>query len=279
MVSVLSLLCCPVCRGNILPDMRCAGCGEQFRLEKGVYRMVSPKVTVFDGCWNEDDWLEEYDPAKDEIGKTYRDKLNDETRKARDVWGDRFRERLSGLKGNVMDIATGMGGSLHGLLTSGGDCLPIATDICAGVMVYARARLRAKYGITREFAAVATDVRRLSFRDGVMDAAVTLAGLQEIKGTLDAAREISRVMKPGGRLIAQAALFGRDSPSAKRAEGFGGLRGVIKELLMEDLAAAGFSDIRIDIVSQGVLGPVQTDRTPVPGDTMYYGIVEAVIRK
>lgn len=279
MNSILSLLCCPVCKGGLLPDLRCAGCGEQFRFEKGVYRLVSPKVTVHDGCWNDEDFEEEYAPGQDidENGKSYSDYLNEETRKARDVWTEKFQDRLTGLKGNVFDIATGQGGAMRMLLQSEGDFLPIATDLCGAAMVYARAHLRAKHGITREFAAVATDVRHLAFKDGVMDTAITLAGLQEIKGTLEASREIRRVMKPGGRLLALAAYFDADSPSARRAESFGGLRGVIKELLTEDLAAAGFREIRLETVSRGVLAPNPRDRTPVAGDTMYYGILEAVV--
>ncbi len=271
------MLCCPVCRGELLKTLRCAGCGEQFRFEKGIYRLVSPRVSVLDGCWNDDDFAEEYAPGQDidENGKSYSDYLNEETKQARALWTQKFKERLTGLKGNVMDIATGQGGAMRMLLESKGDFLPIGTDLCGSVMGYARAHLKAKYGITREFAAVNTDVRHLAFKDGVIDTAITLAGLQEIKGTLEASREIRRVMKPGGKLLALAAYFDAGSPSAKRAEGFGGLRGVIKELLMGDLAAADFKDIRVETVSQAVLAPNPRDRTPVAGDTMYYGILEA----
>lgn len=279
--SILPLLCCPVCRGELSASLLCAGCGERFRVEKDVYRLVSTKVSELDACWDESDWPEEYDPAKeqdkDENGKVYSDYLNEETRKARDLWSDKFKERLGMLSGNVMDIATGQGGAMRSLLESKGDFLPIATDMCAGVMVYARSLLREKYGLTRGFAAVATDIRHLALKDGVIDAAVTLAGLQEIKGTAEVSAEIHRVMKPGGRLLALVALFDKDSASARRAEGFGGLRGVINELLIEDLEAAGFKNVRIDIVSQAVLAANPRDRTPVAGDIMYYGILEAFV--
>jgi len=279
MRSILPLLCCPVCRSGLNSALRCTGCGEQFRVERDVYRLVSPKVSVLDGCWGDEEWEDDYVPGddKDESGKAYSDYLNEETKTARKLWTEKFRQRLGGLSGNVMDIATGKGGSLQLLLESGGDFLPIATDICGGVMAYARTLLRKKHGITREFAAVATDIRHLALKDGVIDAAVTLAGLQEIKGTAQASAELHRVMKPGGRLITMVALFDKDSPSARRAESFGGLRSVIKELLSEDLAAAGFRDIRVDIVSRAVLAPNPRDRTPVAGDTMYYGILEAAV--
>lgn len=278
MIAIAPLLCCPVCRGELDQAFRCRGCGEQFAFKDDIYRLVSPKVTDMKEFTGDKDWDGEYKPGVDvdENGKRYSDYLNEETKKAREVWTDRFKERLGELKGNVMDIATGPGSNMRYLLESGGDFTPIGTDVSPEILRYARGRLRVEYGLTREFAAVATDIRRLAFKDGVMDAAVTLAGLQEVTGAREASAEIRRVMKPGARLLAMVCFFDRDSASARRAEQFGGLRGVIKEMLLEDMAAAGFKGLRMDLVSQGVLAPNPRDRTPVAGDTMYYGLLEGL---
>lgn len=280
MVSVDDIICCPVCRGGLDAELRCRGCGEGFALKDGIYRLVSPKVSDLTEFTGDKDWDGEYKPGGDldENGKTYSDYLNEETKAARDAWAARFRERLGALSGNVMDIATGPGSNMRYLLESGGDFRPIATDIFPAELRYARGRLAAEHGIKREFAAVATDIRHLAFRAGVMDAATTLAGLQEVAGAGAAAVEIRRVMKPGGRLLAMSCGYDRDSASARRAEGFGHLRGVIKELLIEDLAAAGFVNISAERVSKGVLAPNPRDRTPVAGDMMYYDIVEAFVK-
>ncbi len=280
MISVNDIICCPVCRGGLDAELRCRGCGERFALEDGIYRLVSLKVSDMTEFTGDKDWDGEYKPGvdQDENGKTYSDYLNEETKAARDAWAARFRERLGALRGNVLDIATGPGSNLRYLLESGGDFRPIATDIFPEELRYARGRLAAEHGIKREFAAVATDIKHLAFRAGVMDAATTLGGLQEVSNSGAAAAEIRRVMKSGARLLAMTCAYARDSASARRAEGFGHLRGVIQELLIEDLAAAGFVNISAERVARGVLAANPRDLTPVAGDVMYYDIIEAFVK-
>lgn len=90
----------------------------------------------------------------------------------------------------VLDLAAGTAVSTMELARSGAWC--VAADFSVGMLAAGAGRLVPK---------VAADATRLPFGDGVFDAVTISFGLRNVIDHAAALREMSRVTRPGGRLV------------------------------------------------------------------------------
>ena len=116
----------------------------------------------------------------------------------------------------VLDLAAGTAVSTVELGESGATC--IAADFSLGML---------KAGADRDVPKVAADALALPFADGSFDAATISFGLRNVQEVPLALAELSRVLKPGGRL----AICEFSTPT------FGPFRTVYMEYLMKALPA------------------------------------------
>jgi demethylmenaquinone methyltransferase/2-methoxy-6-polyprenyl-1,4-benzoquinol methylase len=110
-------------------------------------------------------------------------------------WRRRTRQVLQLAPGDrVLDLAAGTGVSTIDLADAGAKA--VACDFSLGM-------LRAGRGVRkrRHLPFVAGDATCLPFRDGVFDAATISFGLRNVSDVPAALRELSRVVRPGGRLV------------------------------------------------------------------------------
>ncbi|SMB98883.1 Methyltransferase type 11 [Hymenobacter roseosalivarius DSM 11622] len=98
----------------------------------------------------------------------------------------------------VLDIAAGTGepGLTIAALTSSGKV--VITDLAAGMLEVARDKARKK-GITN-YETVVCDVSELPFADATFDAVSCRFGFMFFPDMLLAAKEMARVLKPGGKI-------------------------------------------------------------------------------
>jgi demethylmenaquinone methyltransferase/2-methoxy-6-polyprenyl-1,4-benzoquinol methylase len=122
----------------------------------------------------------------------------------------RWRRRLCGLaaamsppNGKVLDVATGTGAVILGMIGARPDLAFIGIDPSESMLAVARRKL---HGLPAEAAARAAvragDARRLAFRTGVFDTVTCAWGVRNIRPFTDGLSEMLRVLKPGGALAA-----------------------------------------------------------------------------
>lgn len=135
----------------------------------------------------------------------------DEIRRAYDryaAWYDRLewlmealllrrlrRRLLARAHGRVLDVAAGSGANLRWFPSGGGLTL---ADFSAGMLAAARRRAR-RMRRPAEFVLAAAE--RLPFRDGVFDTVATSLSTCTFADPVAALREMSRVCRPGGRIL------------------------------------------------------------------------------
>jgi len=106
-------------------------------------------------------------------------------------WRRRTREALAPHAGErVLDLAAGTGVSTVELARSGAWC--VATDFSQGML---------RAGRSRRVPMVAGDALHLPFADGVFDAVTISFGLRNVVAYRAGLAELSRVTRPGGRLV------------------------------------------------------------------------------
>lgn len=95
----------------------------------------------------------------------------------------------------VLDLAAGTGTSSAAIAASGAEC--VACDFSLGMLQVGTRRLDESSGVTF----VAGDALRLPFADESFDAVTISFGLRNVADVDEALREMSRVTRPGGRLV------------------------------------------------------------------------------
>jgi ubiquinone/menaquinone biosynthesis C-methylase UbiE len=106
--------------------------------------------------------------------------------------------------GTALDVGSGPGNVTASLARAAGrGGLALGVDISEPMLVRAvRAQSGARVGFIR------TDAQRLPLRDNTVDAVVSLGMLQLIPNPSAALAEMARVLRPGGRLMIMAPIFG-----------------------------------------------------------------------
>lgn len=106
-------------------------------------------------------------------------------------WREWTRKVLDTKSGErILDLAAGTAVSTVEFGSSGAWC--VAADFSLGML---------RSGSRREVPKVAADALHLPFADGAFDAATVSFGLRNFQGTVEALREMGRVVRPGGRLV------------------------------------------------------------------------------
>jgi SAM-dependent methyltransferase len=150
--------------------------------------------------------------------------------------------------GSILDIPCGGGVALRGLRPER-DVRYVAADI-APAMLERTAAMARERGVEAQVETVAADVEALEFDDGEFDLCLSFAGLHCFPHPDVAAREIARVLKPGGRFVGSVFLTDgsiRYQPMVV----FGRIAGVMgpsggQRDLERWLDGAGLSDVSIE---------------------------------
>jgi len=284
MTDVKKLLICPICRIALTDDLRCPKCGEEFKHNHGVYNIVSERISKSQMekiLWNiPEEALESgADPEKFLITGTewtedYENKKNEDTKKAEKKLDHCMDLLIKRFSGTVCDLATGMGGMLGQLLDSENkDFDIVCTDISPEILALTRINMKTD---DSRVSYVACDGRCTSLADNSFDFITSYAAFGNIPDTPRVARELHRMMKPGGTLIIKGSYIEKDSDSYELAEMVGVERGLVEDFLMEDLRAAGFRNVTSTVVAEAVWAENSYDLLPIAGDKQRYCIVSAV---
>lgn len=111
------------------------------------------------------------------------------------LYGKWREEALSGLSGKVLEVGVGTGRNLKYYPAS---CSVIGIDISAGMLEKARKKARGTKNVTL----LIMDAEYLEFPDNSFDYVVTTFVLCSIPDPVKALKEMRRVLKPSGELIA-----------------------------------------------------------------------------
>ena len=109
------------------------------------------------------------------------------------LWRRAVRQAVDAKPGQrVLDLAAGTGTSTQPFHAAGAET--VSCDFSLGMLQVGKRRLP-------HLTFAAGDATRLPFRDGVFDAVTISFGLRNVQDTEGALREMSRVTRPGGRLV------------------------------------------------------------------------------
>jgi len=281
MISIHDMLICPVCRCGLTDELRCPRCGAEYEHKYGVYNIVSQKISSSQKIlWNiPEEALESTDEddsfimTGNEWTDDYESKKNEATKEAEKKLYDCMSLLISRFSGTVCDLATGMGGMLSQLLESENkDFDIVCTDISDKVLALTRKTLATD---DDRVAYIACDGRCTSIADNCFDYITSYAAFGNIPDTPRVARELYRMLKPGGKLIVKGTYIEKDSDSFDLAEMVGVERGMTEEYLMEDLRSAGFRNVTSTPVAEAVWAENSYDLLPIAGDNQRYCIISA----
>lgn len=281
MEDVKNLLVCPECKCGLSEALVCKRCGNHYGYRYGVFDLVSQKLSGDQQTlWKiTDDMIEnEIEAQKQENIETdwiqdYRSHKNRATVEAENKWNAYMDRLLENLSGVVCDLATGRGGMLQKLLdTKNKNFRIICTDIDKRILAWTR---KLRKTDDRRVAYVATDGRYLSFKDEGVDYVTSLAAFGNIPESDKVAKELYRVLKPGGKLIIQGSYIEPGSKSFEIAKSRGFERGLVEKYLIEELRNAGFEKVRSTVVAEAEWAENPYDLIPAAGDKQRYGIIQA----
>jgi ubiquinone/menaquinone biosynthesis C-methylase UbiE len=280
-MTIQEVLRCPECGGAVTDALVCVSCGHAYIHKYGVYNMVSENISEGQTIlWRFTDEMIESDPAEETEYESqtwaadYNARKNKKTLDAERKHHLAMNQIVRSFSGVICDLATGLGGMLGKLLGAGRDDLTIVcTDIDPRVL--AMTRKNRQTDDARVFY-VASDGRQMSVKDQSFDVITSLAGFGNIPENDRVAKELYRLLKPGGRLVVQGSYIQKDSKSYELAQSLGLERGMVEAYLLDDLKAAGFEKVVSTIVAEAVWAENPYDLLPVAGDLQRYCIIEAV---
>ena len=297
MERISDIFACPKCRCGLTPALLCHTCGTQYSRKHGAYNLISLDLSaeqeyLYTGDLDDDlnsilgesylsrnfsdesDQTQDFREQEQEALDHYYSLFNEETKLAFEKQDECMRQVVASLSGVVCDLATGGGSMLQMLLDSRNPQISdiVCTDINELELICTRYR---RNGTRSHVHYVATDGRYLSFKDNSFDYITSFAGFGNIPDGEKVASEVYRVLKPGGRIVIKGNYIEKESRSFELAKSVGVERGMVEELLTDDLRAAGFTDIRSTVVAEAVWAENPYDLIPAAGDTQRFCIVEA----
>ncbi len=109
---------------------------------------------------------------------------------------------LSPQKGRLLDVATGTGDVLLGVLKHRGDLSLTGVDPSEGMLDVAREKLSKKASLFSDSVHIrAGDARNLPFDNNSFDVVTISWGIRNVNPFQDGLREILRVLRPGGSVV------------------------------------------------------------------------------
>lgn len=256
---------CPLC-GTPLRKLDCRGCGTEFIQRDGIYHFVPKEKTGTDALG--DRIAEAADEDGDELREEYESYVLDEERAARETAGKQFQQRLAGLDGVVLEIASGMGGAFP-LLRRDESISPIASDISVDAL---RELKKSVERDSQQHAFLACDARQLPFRDGSLDGVVSVGGFNNVSDTENAVGEVARVLPDGGQLVGVNLFVDSGSESADVAVEHDLETAYLRDRF-EAVASEVFTEVSIEPVAEATVGENPYDILPIAGDTQTYATV------
>jgi uncharacterized protein YbaR (Trm112 family) len=253
---VLALLACPSCHGALSyagerrdgrlssGALECVDCGAGFLVEDEVPRLDLPGVDL-DGTLARR-------PAVEVAGWVRR---NFDNARRRTGLPPLFEAEIASVRGLVVDVASGPGGSFCVPLMAdeGADRLLLMTDLAPYVMVAWRRLLLAE-GWGSRCSNLVCDARRLPLRDGSAAAVTSVGGFDNIVDNGPAYAEAARVLAPDGLLLDVVRLY-EPGPTVAELEAQGQVAASWQQY-QEVLARLGF---RLEDTAQLNTGRGKTD--------------------
>ncbi len=191
----LSLLACPACRQNLLPrasNLVCRGCGRVYPVHDGVPDLLLRETLGPEMCKSLDSWDREWQ----RLGLPPRGQLAQDSAYASAL--QHIREHAPGPDWGVF-LEAGCGNGKIALLVA----QEKKARLVVGIDCSREACRQAKKLFAREHAQglfVVGDLRRLPFRDGVLDYIFGWGSLEHFPDTSTAVQEAFRVLRPRGRV-------------------------------------------------------------------------------
>lgn len=282
MSNTKDLLMCPVCRCGLTDELHCPKCGAEYEYKYGVYNIVSPKISssqkilwnIPDEALENNEDLNQFIITGNEWTEDYEARKNDQTREAEKKLSACMDMLITRFTGTVCDLATGMGGMLQQLLHSPNKNFDIVcTDISNKVLALTR---KTKQTDDNRVSYIACDGRCTSIKDNSFDYITSFAAFGNIPDTARVAKELYRMLKPGGKLIVKGNYIEKGSDSYDLAEMVGVERGLVEDFLMDDLRSAGFRNVVSTVVAEAVWAENSYDLLPIAGDNQRYCIISAI---
>lgn len=114
----------------------------------------------------------------------------------------KFAARLVPARGQLLDVATGTGDVILGILKFRGDLHLTGVDPSEGMLQIAREKILKKAALHSNAIDLKTgDARQLPFADNTFDAVTISWGIRNVVPFQEGLKEILRVLKPGGSII------------------------------------------------------------------------------
>jgi SAM-dependent methyltransferase len=281
-MNVKSILMCPDCMCSLSDNLECNNCKNIFTCKNGVFNVVSQKLSINQEIlWKiTDDMIENENATglsnnndEPDSVKDYFSRKNKETLEAEQKLYDYSVKLIEDFSGTVCDLATGMGGMLQRLLDSKNKAFNIVcTDIDRRVLMWTR---KIKKSDDKRVSYVATDGRYLSIKENSFDFITSIAAFGNIPECDKVARELFRVLKPSGKIIIFGNYIEKGSKSFELAKSRGLEKGLVEDLLMNDLQRAGFKNITSTVVAKALWAENPYDLLPVANDMYYYCVIQA----
>lgn len=280
-MDVKSIIVCPKCRCSLDDKLCCKECNTQYSKYYGVYDIVNPELSSNQEIlWNITDEdlanktnTSEQQSTEDDWTNDYLSRKNKETIIAEQKLASKTMELLKGLRGDVCDLATGMGGMLQMILESNNSNISIVcTDISKRILAWTR---KIKQTNDDKVSYIATDGRYMSIKDNSFDFITSVAAFGNIPESDKVAKELYRILKENGKLIIQGLYIEKGSKSFEVAKNLGLEKGLVEEYLVVELRKAGFKEIVSTIVDEAVWAENPYDRIPVTGDIQKFCIIQA----
>lgn len=280
-MNVKGIIVCPKCRCSLDDKLCCKVCNTQYSEYYGVYDIINPELSSDQEIlWNVTDEdladktnTNERQSTEDDWAKDYFSRKNNETIIAEQKLASKTMELLKSLRGDVCDLATGMGGMLQMILESNNSNISIVcTDISKRILAWTR---KIKQTNDDEVSYIATDGRYMSIKDNSFDFITSVAAFGNIPESDKVAKELYRILKENGKLIIQGMYIEKDSKSFEVAKNLALEKGLVEEYLVDELRKAGFKEIVSTIVDEAVWAENPYDRIPVAGDIQKFCIIQA----
>ncbi len=280
-MDVKSIIVCPKCRCSLDDKLCCKECNTQYSKYYGVYDIVNPELSSNQEIlWNITDEdlanktnTSEQQSTEDDWTNDYLSRKNKETIIAEQKLASKTMELLKGLRGDVCDLATGMGGMLQMILESNNsNIFIVCTDISKRILAWTR---KIKQTNDDKVSYIATDGRYMSIKDNSFDFITSVAAFGNIPESDKVAKELYRILKENGKLIIQGLYIEKGSKSFEVAKNLGLEKGLVEEYLVVELRKAGFKEIVSTIVDEAVWAENPYDRIPVTGDIQKFCIIQA----